>query len=129
MQMFHVSGFGQKAAILGTMLVVFSAFAGNRMLCDKYQDGPLNKNCGDPPPAGLCTGNCDQITYSGPGGMCVWTGSWWNNCTVLPTFTIVETHTTYEQCDIDGAASGYGWCECSNLVKSTTTQTKICDCN
>lgn len=129
MRICKVSRFGRKAAILGTMLVVFSAFAGNRQTCDRYTDGPMNENCGDPPPAGLCSGNCDQITYSAPGGQCVWTGSRWDNCNAVATFTIVETHTYYDQCLFTAnPITHYYSCYCSSVVASTTTQTKVCNC-
>lgn len=129
MQINYLSGFARKTAVLGTIFIVFSAFAGNRMKCDKFTDGPMNNNCGEAPPAGLCSGNCDQITYSATAGECRWTGSWWDNCKLKAPFVITETHTYYEQCLFNAEpTTGYFWCLCSDTPKSTTTRTIIVNC-
>lgn len=114
------------------VLVALAAIAATEgEYCNAWSDGPLNKACGSPPPAGLCSGLCDKITYSGPGGGCQYDGGWWDSCDSLtPTFTITETH-SYYWCDFDvypGTSTYY--CKCSDREDTTkrATQTKVCDC-
>lgn len=120
-----------KALICAITLTVLGAtpvFGQWMSTCSYYTNGLPIPQCGDPPPVGLCPGNCVQTTYSAKGGQCVYTGNLFDSCTPVAPFPITET-TTYYLCDIRNDENHF-WCICTTTADpgKTTTQVKMCNC-